>query len=64
MVRLSRATDMNSIQLQEVANRLYPTLRHLEDHLAAAARPWCQPAQVASLIHRWLADQANSGAPA
>ena len=46
-----------------VANRLYPTLRHLEDHLAAAARPWCQPAQVAGLIHRWLADQANAGAP-
>ena len=47
-----------------VANRLCPTLSHIEDHLAAAARPWCQPAQVAGLIHRWLADQANAGAPA
>lgn len=47
-----------------VANRLYPTLRRLEDHLAAAAREWCQPARVAGLIHRWLADQANAGAPA
>ena len=47
-----------------VANRLYPTLRKLEDHLAAAARPWSTPTAVASLIHTWLADQANDGAPA
>jgi transposase len=46
----------------KVANRLYPTLRRLEDHLAAAARPWSTPAAVASLIHTWLADQVNSGA--
>lgn len=47
-----------------VANRLYPTLRKLEDHLAAAARPWSTPAAVASLIHSWLADQTNDGVPA
>ena len=47
-----------------VANRLYPTLRHLEDHLAAVAREWTRPAQVAALIHGWLADQTNAGAPA
>jgi len=47
-----------------VANRLYPTLRRLEDHLAAAARPWSTPAAVSSLIHTWLADQENSGVPA
>jgi len=46
-----------------VANRLYPTLRRLEDHLAAAARPWSTPAAVSSLIHTWLADQVNAGAP-
>ena len=46
------------------ANRLYPNLRKLEDHLAAAARPWSTPAAVSALIHSWLADQANSGAPA
>jgi len=46
-----------------IANRLYPTLRRLEDHLAAAARPWSTPAAVSSLIHTWLADQVNSGAP-
>ncbi len=47
-----------------VANRLYPSLRKLEDHLAAAAREWTQPAKVAGLIHGWLRDQANAGAPA
>ena len=47
-----------------VANRLYPSLRQLEDHLAAAARPWSTPAAVSALIHSWLSDQANSGAPA
>ena len=47
-----------------VANRLYPNLRKLEDHLAAAAREWTPPAKVAGLIHSWLSDQTNSGAPA
>ncbi len=47
-----------------VANRIYPSLRRLEDHLAAAAREWSQPAAVAGLIHSWLRDQANSGVPA
>ena len=45
-----------------VSNRLYPTLRHLEDHLTAAARPWTAPEKVAGLIHTWLADQVNAGA--
>ena len=44
-------------------NRLYPNLRRLEDHLFAPSREWTQPAKVAGLIHRWLADQANAGAP-
>jgi transposase len=44
-----------------VANRLYPNLRKLEDHLAAA-REWTQPTKIAGLIHAWLHDQANSGA--
>jgi len=47
-----------------LANRIYPSLRRLEDHLVAAARPWSTPAAVASLIHTWLADQVNFGAPA
>ncbi len=45
-----------------VANRLYPNLRRLEEHIFAASREWTQPAKVAGLIHHWLADQANSGA--
>jgi transposase len=47
-----------------VSNRLYLNLRKLEDHLIAAARPWSTPAAVASLIHSWLADKVNHGAPA
>jgi transposase len=47
----------------QVRNRLYPSLRKLEDHLAAAAKLWTAPDKVAGLIHSWLADQANSGAP-
>ncbi len=47
-----------------VSNRLYLNLRKLEDHLIAAARPWSTPAAVAGLIHGWLADKANHGAPA
>jgi transposase len=47
-----------------VSNRLYLNLRKLEDHLIAAARPWSTPAAVAGLIHVWLADKVNHGAPA
>lgn len=46
-----------------VSNRLYLNLRKLEDHLIAAARPWSTPAAVAGLIHSWLADKVNHGAP-
>ncbi|MEO7412181.1 MAG: IS630 family transposase [Opitutaceae bacterium] len=47
----------------QLCNRLYPSLRRLENHLAAAARPWCEPSRVHSLIHDWLHDKVNSGAP-
>ena len=47
-----------------VANRLYSNLRKLEDHIAAVARPWSTPSAVAGLIHAWLIDKTNSGAPA
>lgn len=46
------------------ANRLYDNLRQLEDHLIAVARQWTDPAKVHSLIHGWMRDQANAGAPA
>ncbi len=60
---LNPVERFGGLRKARVANRLYPTLRHLEDHLTAVARPWCQPARVAGLIHRWLADQTNSGVP-
>lgn len=47
-----------------LCNRLYRDLRKLEDHLIAAARPWSTPAAVKGLIHVWLADKVNHGAPA
>ena len=47
-----------------VSNRLHPSLRKLEDHLIAAARPWSTPSAIAGLIHRWLVDKVNRGAPA
>jgi transposase len=46
-----------------VSNRLYPNLRRLEDHIIAATRPWSTPSAVAGLIHDWLKDKANCGAP-
>ena len=46
----------------QVRNRLYPNLRKLEEHLAAAARRWSTPDKVSGLIHTWLADQVNAGA--
>lgn len=45
-----------------VANRLYPNLRRLEDHIIAATRPWSTPSAVAALMHDWLKDKANCGA--
>ncbi len=47
-----------------VKNRLYQTLPRLEAHLTAIARLWSTPEKVSGLIHGWLRDQANCGAPA
>jgi len=44
-------------------SRLYSSLRHLEGHLMAAAKYWTKPERVSSLIHGWMRDQANAGAP-
>lgn len=46
-----------------ICNRLYPTLEKLEKHIETIARAWTAPQKVSGLIHRWLADQANAGAP-
>lgn len=48
----------------QVCNRLYPTLDRLERHIEAVAKHCLRPANVASLIHDWLLDQVNDGAPA
>jgi hypothetical protein len=45
----------------EVCNRLYSTL---DRHIEAVAKRCLRPANVASLIHDWLLDQVNAGAPA
>jgi transposase len=47
-----------------ICNRLYPTLKRLERHIEAIAQACLRPAQVAALIHDWLLDQVNAGAPA
>jgi hypothetical protein len=47
-----------------VSNRLHLSLRTLEDHLIAVARPWSSQAAVIGLIHTWLADTPTRGTPA
>jgi len=49
----------------QVCNRLYPSLRQLEDRIIGALRPWrTDGTRVAQLIGRgWLLDGLNSGAP-
>jgi transposase len=46
-----------------VCNRLYPSLRKLEDHIIAALRPWCRQASrvAASIGEGWLLDCVNAG---
>jgi transposase len=44
-------------------NRLYRNLRRLEDHLIAIAKEWTAPERIHTLIHGWMRDQANTGAP-
>lgn len=46
-----------------VCNRLYPTLARLERHIEAVAKDCLRPTKVASLIHDWLLDEVNVGAP-
>jgi transposase len=46
-----------------VCNKLYPSLRKLEDRIIAALRPWCQQASrvAASIGQGWLLDCVNAG---
>jgi len=41
-------------------NRIYQSLKHLEDHIIAVARRWSDPAKVATLIHEWMQVEVNA----
>jgi transposase len=45
------------------ANRLYRSLKRLEDHLMAVAKEWTAPEKIRPMIHGWMRDQVNAGAP-
>jgi len=60
---LNPAEGFGRLLKAPTANRLYDNLRQLEDHLIAIAREWTDPGKVHSLIHGWMRDQANAGAP-
>ena len=61
---LNPVEKLGDLVKDEVCNRLYPSLRKLEDRIIAALRPWrSDPAKVAQLIGSgWLLDGLNSGA--
>ena len=61
---LNPVERLGSLIKAQVCNRLYPTLARIERHIEAVAKQCLQPAGVASLIHDWLLDQINNGAPA
>lgn len=62
---LNPVEKLGDIVKDRICNRLYPSLRRLEDHLLAALRPWrTQSTRVAELIgNGWLLDGVNAGAP-
>jgi hypothetical protein len=41
-------------------NRIYQSLKHLEDHIIAVAQRWSDPAKVATLIHEWMRVEVNT----
>ena len=63
---LNPVEQLGDLVKDQICNRLYPTLRKLEDRILAALRPWrTDPARVAQLIGAgWLRDGLNIGAPA
>ena len=40
-------------------NRIYHSLKRLEDHIIAVARRRSDPAKVATLIHEWMRVKVN-----
>ena len=41
-------------------NRIYQSLKHLEDLIIAGARRCSHPAKVATLIHQWMRVEVNT----
>ena len=63
---LNPVEKLGDLVKDQVCNRLYPSLRKLEDRIIGALRPWrTDGAKVAGLIGQgWLPDGLNDGAPA
>lgn len=61
---LNPVEKLGDLVKDRICNRLYPSLRRLEDHILAALHPWrSDPNRVAKLIGTgWLLDAANAGA--
>ena len=62
---LNPVEKLGDLVKDQVCNRLYPSLRKLEDRIIGALRPWrTDGTKVAQLIgHGWLLDGLNGGAP-
>lgn len=63
---LNPVEKLGDLVKDRICNRLYPTLRQLEDHILAILKPWrTETSRVADLIgHGWLPNALNIGAPA
>lgn len=63
---LNPVEQLGDLVKDQICNRLYPTLRKIEDRILAALRPWrTDRTKVAALIGEgWLLNAANNGAPA
>ena len=60
---LNPVESFGSMIKAAVCNRLHESLEKLERHIEAVARRWSEPASVRGLIHDWLLEKANNGAP-
>lgn len=62
---LNPVEKLGDLVKDQICNRLYPSLRKLEDRILGALGPWrTDGAKVAGLVGKgWLLDGLNSGAP-
>lgn len=62
---LNPVEKLGDLVKDRICNRIYPSLRRLEDHILAALQPLrSDRTRVAALIgHGWLLDGLNAGAP-